>query len=1074
MRTKKLNTTSLAFVLIFAGQSVFATLADLIPTNIGNSPNPATVGGNVTVSYRVTNQGGTAAPASHTKVQIKNASNVILTQQTFTTATVSANSFVSESRSMSLVGATAGTYYSYVIVDNNSEVTQSNTGNDLSSGVSFTVNASVTPADLLPQSISISPDPATAGGNVTVSYTVANQGGTAAPASHTKVQIKNASNVLLTEQTFSTVSISANSSTSENRSMSLAGASAGSYYAYVIVDNNSEVTQSNTGNDLSSGVSFTVNAVVTPADLLPQSISISPDPATVGGNVTVSYTVANQGGTAAPASHTKVQIKNASNVLLTEQTFSTVSISANSSTSENRSMSLTGASAGTYYAYVIVDNNSEVTQSNTGNDLSSGVAFTVNAAATPADLLPQNISVSPDPATAGGNVTVSYTVANQGGTAAPASHTKVQIKNASNVLLTEQTFSTVGISANSSANESRSMSLVGAGAGTYYAYVIVDNNSEVTQSNTGSDLSSGVSFTVNAVTIALCDIVVQGSTTISPNQVMVGSSITVSYTIINQGNSDAGASQTKIQVKDASNIQLVAPTFSTAGISAGSSINESRTIVIPNGTPAGTYRAYVILDNASQLTQSSSANDYTPGVSFVVQNTAVTKPDLAFQTQPSVSPNSLQAGDNTTVSFVVVNQGTASAAASKTKVWIKNNAGQVVASMNIDTPSLTVGQTIPQQGTLQIPASASPGVYSAQVILDNAIPGLDQLNEINDYSDKVGITVASPNSPPLQTSFVEGIDFNGLEIALNWQTQASGKKFAYIKATESTYTLSQTATTTFNNNVQGAKNNSIAVGVYHFGTPLFSSSYYQPDYDHTDSAKDEADFFYNSANSEIGSGFLPPALDIEDQIVKFALGANGKYVAVEMVNLLTGDRYDPRTKPVTPIYPNRPAMNPAALAAWIQDWMTEVYNLSGTHPILYLDKGYAASLQPLLGTSVNLWIADTLNAEGNPNAEQWASWTIHQYQQDSTIDLDTLYGSLAEMITPSIQLGARGRLGMTSGGFGIEASGNNSETITVQQSTDCINWTDACDIQLLNGVGEFMDSTAGTTPKQFYRTKPKQ
>ncbi len=64
-------------------------------------------------------------------------------------------------------------------------------------------------------------------------------------------------------------------------------------------------------------------------------------------------------------------------MLLTEQTFSTAGIPANSSTNENRSMSLAGASAGTYYAYVIVDNSSEVAQSNTSNDLSSGTAFTV-------------------------------------------------------------------------------------------------------------------------------------------------------------------------------------------------------------------------------------------------------------------------------------------------------------------------------------------------------------------------------------------------------------------------------------------------------------------------------------------------------------------------------------------------------------------------------------------------------------------------------------------------------------------------------------------------------------------------
>src|SRR5450759_4471108 len=115
-----------------------------------------------------------------------------------------------------------------------------------------------------------------------------------------------------------------------------------SYYAYVIVDNTqSEVTQSNYGNDLSSGTAFTVQSSVSLADLVPQSIS-APSPVTAGGTVTVNYTVANTGGTAAPASHTKVQIKNASAVLLTEQIFSTSAIGANSSGYESRSLSLAG------------------------------------------------------------------------------------------------------------------------------------------------------------------------------------------------------------------------------------------------------------------------------------------------------------------------------------------------------------------------------------------------------------------------------------------------------------------------------------------------------------------------------------------------------------------------------------------------------------------------------------------------------------------------------------------------------------------------------------------------------------
>ena len=58
--------------MCLGANSAHATLADLLPQNISVIPDPATVGGTVTVSYKVTNQGGTAAPASHTKVQIEN------------------------------------------------------------------------------------------------------------------------------------------------------------------------------------------------------------------------------------------------------------------------------------------------------------------------------------------------------------------------------------------------------------------------------------------------------------------------------------------------------------------------------------------------------------------------------------------------------------------------------------------------------------------------------------------------------------------------------------------------------------------------------------------------------------------------------------------------------------------------------------------------------------------------------------------------------------------------------------------------------------------------------------------
>jgi len=281
-------------------------------------------------------------------------------------------------------------------VDNNSEVTQSNTTNDLSAAVPFTVQVATTQADLLPQSIAVTPATVTAGSMITVSYTVRNQGGTNAPASHTKIQIKNPSNVEVAAPVFSTSAINASSSVNESRTITIpSGSAAGTYNVFVIVDNNSEVTQSNTTNDLSAAVPFTVQAAGTPADLLPQSIAVTPATVTAGGTITVSYTVRNQGGTNAPASHTKIQIKNPSNVEVAAPVFSTSAINVGSSVNESRTVTIpSGSAAGTYNAYVIVDNNSEVAQSNTSNDYGAAVPFTVQTDATPAAPLPDHFSFS--------------------------------------------------------------------------------------------------------------------------------------------------------------------------------------------------------------------------------------------------------------------------------------------------------------------------------------------------------------------------------------------------------------------------------------------------------------------------------------------------------------------------------------------------------------------------------------------------------------------------------------------------------------------------------------------------------
>ena len=126
-----------------------ATLADLVPQGITVTPNPATAGAAITVSYTILNSGGTNAASTQTKVQIKSSAGAVLTQPTFSSGPIAAYGSVSESRSIVLAGSTAGTYTATVIVDNLRQLNQSNTANDYSQPVSFTVLSGAMPTPLI-------------------------------------------------------------------------------------------------------------------------------------------------------------------------------------------------------------------------------------------------------------------------------------------------------------------------------------------------------------------------------------------------------------------------------------------------------------------------------------------------------------------------------------------------------------------------------------------------------------------------------------------------------------------------------------------------------------------------------------------------------------------------------------------------------------------------------------------------------------------------------------------------------------------------------------------------------------
>jgi lysozyme len=219
-------------------------------------------------------------------------------------------------------------------------------------------------------------------------------------------------------------------------------------------------------------------------------------------------------------------------------------------------------------------------------------------------------------------------------------------------------------------------------------------------------------------------------------------------------------------------------------------------------------------------------------------------------------------------------------------------------------------------------------------------------------------TVTPTPSPTPTAAFVDGIDVSYHQGVIDWaQVAAAGKRFAFVRATAGTLT----ADSAYAANRYGARAAGLAVGSYHFANPDRAFN----------DAGNEASWFLR--NAAIASGDLVPVLDFET--------ANG--------------------------------LDPAALTAWAQTWLSQVTAATGVRPIIYTTpKFWRTSMADTdwfarNGYSV-LWIAHwTGSSEPWVPAGGWGGtgwggngWSFWQHSSAGTVpgisgyvDLDRFNGS---------------------------------------------------------------------------------
>ena len=365
--------------------------------------------------------------------------------------------------------------------------------------VALMVFASIVPwsafgaIDILPQNISLSASTVAAGGTLTVTFDIKNQGTTSAAATTTRLRLNQSSTTTSTSDTslgdVSTPSIAGGGVASGlNKLVTIpSGTPAGTYYIWVVADNGGVLTQSNYANDYAHSLGFTVTVTAALPDILPQNISLSSSTVTAGGTLTVTFDIHNQGTGNAAATTTRLRLNQSSTTTSAGDTslgdVSTPSISAGGTASSlNKLVTIPpGTPAGTYYIWVVADNGSVLTQSSYANDYAHSLSFTVTAALP--DILPQNISLSSSTVAAGGTLTVTFDMNNQGGGSAAATTTRLRLNQSTSTTSAGDTslgdVSTPAISANSVASGLNKLVTIPAGtaAGIYYIWVVADNGS---------------------------------------------------------------------------------------------------------------------------------------------------------------------------------------------------------------------------------------------------------------------------------------------------------------------------------------------------------------------------------------------------------------------------------------------------------------------------------------------------------------------------------------------------------------------------------------------------------------------
>ena len=398
--------------------------------------------------------------------------------------------------------------------------------------------------------------------------------------------------------------------------------------------------------------------------------------AVTGGTIQATQTVLNQGILNAAVSTTGYYLSTdgvTKGSLLGTQPVSTLTPGANSGTLTS-TLSLPTNLAGNYYVITCTNFNGVVVESITTNNCTATAPFNVAGA----DLVETTVSMLTANPTFGGSIQVSDTVTNQGGGAAIASTTGFYLSTDGvnkGTQLGNRSVVALAAGANSGPVTTTLTLPTNLGSGNYYVIACANYNLNLMETTTTNNCTATASFTVAGADYAESNVTLLTATPV------MGTTIQVSDTVLNQGGGSAPASLTGFYIStDGVTKGAQLGSRSVVALAAGANSGAvTTTLTLPSGL-SGVYYVIACANYNGAVTEINLANNCSATAAFGIGGADLIETGVTMLTASPAAGGSVQVSDTT------VNQGGATAASSWTGFYLSSNGtskGSYLGNRNV-------------------------------------------------------------------------------------------------------------------------------------------------------------------------------------------------------------------------------------------------------------------------------------------------------------------------------------------------------------------------------------------------------